>query len=71
YIKGTINYGVKFHKCQKFRLNGFSNSDWGGALDMSTSDFCFNFGSFFLVFQQTRYSSTINNREKIYHCNNS
>ncbi|XP_015054995.1 uncharacterized protein LOC107001477 [Solanum pennellii] len=46
YIKGTINYGVKFHKCQKFRLNRFSNSDWGGALDMkSTSGFCFNLGS--------------------------
>jgi len=46
YIKGTINYGVKFHKSQKFRLNGFSDSDWGGAPDMkSTSGFCFNLGS--------------------------
>ncbi|WMV55064.1 hypothetical protein MTR67_048449 [Solanum verrucosum] len=46
YIKGIINYGVKFHKSQKFRLNGFSDSDWGGAPDMkSTSGFCFNLGS--------------------------
>ena len=46
YIKGIINYGVKFHKSQKFRLNGFSDSDWGGAPDMkSTSCFCFNHGS--------------------------
>ena len=46
YIKGIINYGVKFHKSWKFRLNGFSDSDWGGAHDMKiTSGLCFNLGS--------------------------
>jgi len=27
YIKGTIDYGVKFEKCQEFKLYGFSDSD--------------------------------------------
>ncbi|WMV34869.1 hypothetical protein MTR67_028254 [Solanum verrucosum] len=46
YIKGTINYGVEFHKNQKFRLNGFSDSDWGCAPNVkSTSGLYFNLGS--------------------------
>ena len=28
YIKGTIEYGVKFEKCPSFKLIGFSYSDW-------------------------------------------
>ena len=27
YIKGTVDYGVKFEKCQEFKLHGFSDSD--------------------------------------------
>jgi hypothetical protein len=47
YVKGTVNYGVKFEKCQSFKLYGFSDSDWAGSLDdmRSTSGYCFNFGS--------------------------
>ena len=47
YIKGTCSFGVKFVKCQDFKLHGFSDSDWGGSInDMrSTSGFCFNLGS--------------------------
>ncbi|KAL5794299.1 hypothetical protein ACOSP7_002893 [Xanthoceras sorbifolium] len=33
YIKGTVNYGVKFEKCQSFKLCGFSDSDWAGSID--------------------------------------
>ena len=42
YIKG-----VKFEKCQSFKLHGFSDSDWAGSIeDMKrTSGYCFNLGS--------------------------
>ncbi|KAJ8764765.1 hypothetical protein K2173_009165 [Erythroxylum novogranatense] len=47
YIKGTVNCGVKFTKCQKFELCGFSDSDWAGSMDdlKSTSGYCFSLGS--------------------------
>jgi len=47
YVKGTVSYGVKFEKCQSFKLYGFSDSDWAGSLDdmRSTSGYCFNLGS--------------------------
>ena len=32
YVKGTIDYGVKFEKCQEFKLYGFSDSDWARSL---------------------------------------
>lgn len=47
YIKGTINYGVKFGKSADFKLFGFSDSDWAGSIDdrRSTSGYCFSLGS--------------------------
>ncbi|XP_049357591.1 secreted RxLR effector protein 161-like [Solanum verrucosum] len=46
YIKGTINYGVKFEKFPSFKLLGFSDSDWAGFADdiISTSGHCFSLG---------------------------
>lgn len=47
YIQGTVIYGVKFEKCQNFKLYGFSDSDWAGSVDdmKSTSGYCFSLGS--------------------------
>lgn len=47
YVKGTMDYGVKFSKCQSFKLQAFSNSDWGGSADdmKSTSGYCISFGA--------------------------
>jgi len=47
YVKGTLDYGVKFEKCTNFKLCGFSDSDWAGSYDdmKSTSGYCFNLGS--------------------------
>ena len=47
YVKGTIDYGVKFEKCQEFKLYGFSDSDWARSVDdmKSTSGYCFSLGS--------------------------
>ncbi|XP_047267649.1 secreted RxLR effector protein 161-like [Capsicum annuum] len=47
YIKGTINYGVKFQKNLNLKLLGYSDSDWAGSIDdmKSTSGYCFSLGS--------------------------
>jgi len=47
YVKGTIDYGVKYESCQNFKLCGFSDSDWAGSIDdmKSTSGYCFSIGS--------------------------
>jgi len=47
YVKGTIDYGVKFERSHEFRFYGFSDSDWAGSInDMkSTSRCCFSLGS--------------------------
>ncbi|CAJ2662166.1 unnamed protein product [Trifolium pratense] len=47
YVKGTINYGIKFCRSQNFKLQGYSDSDWAGFLDdmKSTSGYCFSSGS--------------------------
>ncbi|XP_057999139.1 uncharacterized mitochondrial protein AtMg00810-like [Hevea brasiliensis] len=47
YVKGALDYGIKFTKCQNFKLQGYSDSDWAGSADdmKSTSGYCFNFGS--------------------------
>ncbi|KAA3471207.1 Copia protein [Gossypium australe] len=47
YLKGTLAYGINFSKVEKFKLQGYSDSDWAGSLDdmRSTSGYCFTFGS--------------------------
>ena len=47
YLKGTINYGLKYNADQKIKLEGYVDSDWAGsAIDRnSTSRCCFNMGS--------------------------
>ncbi|RDX63927.1 hypothetical protein CR513_57581, partial [Mucuna pruriens] len=47
YVKGTLNFGIKFCASWDYVLQGYSDSDWGGSLDdlKSTSGYCFLFGS--------------------------
>ena len=33
YIKSTLNYSIKFSKCDTLNLHGYYDSDWGGCLD--------------------------------------
>ncbi|KAL3339575.1 hypothetical protein AABB24_028262 [Solanum stoloniferum] len=46
YVKGTLNFGIKFYENKKYVLQGYSDSDWGGSSDdmKSTSGYCFNLG---------------------------
>ena len=47
YLRGTIDYGLKYGVNQKINLEGYVDSDWvGSAIDRkSTSGCCFSMGS--------------------------
>ena len=47
YLKGTIDYGLKYDANQKINLEGYVDSDWAGsAIDRkNTSGCCFSMGS--------------------------
>jgi hypothetical protein len=32
YLKGTIEYGIKYDADCEFRLQGYSDSDWAGSV---------------------------------------
>ena len=46
YLKGTVDYGIKYDANQKINLEGYVGSDWAGsAIDRkSTSGCCFSMG---------------------------
>jgi len=47
YVKGTLDYGIRFVRVKSFSLLGYSDSDWAGCVDdmRSTSGYCFTMGS--------------------------
>ncbi|XP_047254537.1 secreted RxLR effector protein 161-like [Capsicum annuum] len=47
YVKGTLNFGIKFNANQKHVLQGYSDSNWGGSSEdmKSISGYCFSLGS--------------------------
>jgi hypothetical protein len=47
YLKGTIEYGIKYDVDCEFRLHGYFDSDWAGSVTdrKSTSGCCFSLGS--------------------------
>ena len=47
YLKGTIDYGLRYVVECEFRLVGYIDSDWAGSVTdrKSTSGCCFNLGS--------------------------
>ena len=47
YMKGTIDYGIKYEANQKIKLEGYVDSNWvGNAIDRkSTLGSCFSMGS--------------------------
>ena len=47
YLRGTVDYGVKYEVNQKINLEGYVDSDWeSSAIDRkSTSGCCFSIGS--------------------------
>ncbi|XP_052484810.1 secreted RxLR effector protein 161-like [Gossypium raimondii] len=47
YVKGTLNYGVKFMKSKNVKLLGYLDSDWAGSIEdmKSTSGYFVTLGS--------------------------
>ncbi|KAK5785927.1 secreted RxLR effector protein 161-like [Gossypium arboreum] len=47
YVKGTLDYGVKFENAKELKLIRYSNCDWAGSMDdmKSTSGYFFTLGS--------------------------
>ena len=47
YLKGRVDYGLKYEAIQKINLEGYVDLDWaGGAIDRKrTSGCCFSMGS--------------------------
>ena len=47
YLKGTLDYGLRYTSSGEIKLHGYADSDWGGnAKDRkSTSGSCFSLGS--------------------------
>jgi hypothetical protein len=46
YLKGTVDYGLRYTSDREIRLQGYANSDWVGSVanQKSTSRCCFNLG---------------------------
>jgi hypothetical protein len=47
YIRGTLNYGLRYTSSSDIQLHGFTNSDWAGSVEdkRSTLGMCFGLGS--------------------------
>jgi hypothetical protein len=47
YLRGTLNYGLRYASNSDVQLHGFTNSVWAGSADdrKSTSGICFSLGS--------------------------
>jgi hypothetical protein len=47
YIRGTLNYGLRYTASNDIKLHGFTDSDWAGSAEdrRSTSGMCFILGS--------------------------
>jgi hypothetical protein len=47
YLKGTLDYGLRYVTDHEFRLYGYSDSDWADSIPdrKSTSTYCFSLGS--------------------------
>ena len=47
YLKGTVDYGIKYEVNQKINVDGYVDLDWeGSSIDRkSTSGCCFSMGS--------------------------
>jgi hypothetical protein len=47
YLRGTLNYGLRYASNSDVQLHGFTDSYWAGSVDdrKSTSGICFSLGS--------------------------
>jgi len=58
YLKGTLDYGLRYASDCDFKLYGYVDSDWGGSVvdRKSTSRCCFSLGSAMISWQSRKQS---------------
>ena len=58
YLKGTLDYGLRYASVCDFKLYGYVDSNWGGSVvdRKSTSGCCFSLGSAMISWQSRKQS---------------
>ena len=48
YLKGTLDYGLRYASDSEIILHGYADSDWAGSVEYikSTLECCFSLGSY-------------------------
>jgi hypothetical protein len=66
YIRGTINYGLRYTTSNDIQLHGFTNSDWAGSAEdrKSTSCMCFILDSTMISWGSMKQNSVALNTTK-------
>jgi hypothetical protein len=59
YIRGTLNYGLRYTTSSDIQLHGFTDSDWAGSAEdrRSTSGMCFSLGSAMISWGSRKHKS--------------
>jgi hypothetical protein len=59
YIRGTLNYGLRYPSNNDIQLHGFDDSDWAGSADdrNNTSSICFSLGSVMISWASKKHKS--------------
>jgi hypothetical protein len=69
YIRGTINYGLRYTTSSNIQFHGFTDSDWVGSAEdrKSTSGMCFSLGSAMISWGNRKQKSvTLSTAEVVY-----
>jgi hypothetical protein len=61
YIRGAINYGLRYIASSDIQLHGFTNSDWARSAEerKSTSRMCFILGSTMISWGSRKHKSVV------------
>jgi hypothetical protein len=59
YIRGTINYGLRYTTSSDIQLHGFTDSDWGGSAEdrKITSGMCLILGFSMIYWGSRKHKS--------------
>jgi hypothetical protein len=69
YIRGTINYDLRYTASSDIQLHGFTDSDWEGSAEdrKSTLGMCFSLGSAMISWGSMKHKSVaLNTTEEEY-----
>lgn len=69
YLKGTIDYGLRYVADCEFRLVGYTDSNWAGSVTdrKSTSGCCFSLGSAVIAWRSRTQTSVVLSTTEVEH----